>query len=66
MLGNDPNLALSVLYGLGRREAGRSGGGIDLRRKGWVGVGEEGGETTCSRRSSGRSSTSSGERTPPA
>ena len=26
MLGNDPNMALSVLYGLGRWEAGRSGG----------------------------------------
>ena len=29
LLGNDPNSALSVLYGLGRREAGRSGGGMD-------------------------------------
>ena len=27
MLGNDPNLALSVLHGLGRWEAGRSAGG---------------------------------------
>ena len=27
MLGNDPNLALSVLYGWGRWEAGRSRGG---------------------------------------
>ena len=27
MLGNDPNMALSVLYGLGRWEAGRNGGG---------------------------------------
>ena len=26
ILGNDPNMALSVLYGLGRWEAGRSGG----------------------------------------
>ena len=27
MLGNDPNLALLVLYGVGRWEAGRSRGG---------------------------------------
>ena len=51
MLGNDPNLALSVLYGLGR-----SGGGMDPQRKGWVRVEEGGGET---------SSSTSGERTPP-
>ena len=29
MLGSDPTMALSVLYGLGRWEAGRSGGGRD-------------------------------------
>ena len=67
MMKNDPNLALSVLYGLGRREAGRSGGGMGPQRKGWVRVGEEGGETSSSRRSTSSSSTSStnGERTPP-
>ena len=38
MMGNDPNLALSVLHGLGRWEAGRSAGGMDPQRKGWVRV----------------------------
>ena len=56
MLGNDPNLALAVLYGLGRWEAGRSGGGMDPQRRGWVRGGEVGGES---------SSSSSGARTPP-
>ena len=62
MVGNDPNLALSVLHGLGRWEAGRSGGGgggMDPQRKGWVRVGEEGGVSSTS------SNTSSGARTPP-
>ena len=35
MMGTEPNLALSVLDGLGRWEAGRSGGGMDPQRKGW-------------------------------
>ena len=35
MLGTNPNLALSVLEGLGRWEAGRSAGGMDPQRKGW-------------------------------
>ena len=35
MMGTDPNLALSVLEGLGRWEAGRSAGGMDPQRKGW-------------------------------
>ena len=34
MMGTDPNLALSVLEGLGRWEAGRSAGGMDPQRKG--------------------------------
>ena len=65
MLGNDPNMALSVLYGLGRWEAGRSGWGIDPQRRDWVRVGEERGESSSSRQSSINSSTS-GERTPTA
>ena len=61
MKGTDPDLALLVLDGLGRWEAGRSAGGMDLQRKGWVRVQDRAGETS----SSSRSSTSSGERTPP-
>ena len=34
MMGTHPNLALSVLEGLGRWEAGRSAGGMDPRRRG--------------------------------
>ena len=64
--GNDRALALWVLYGFGRWRAGRSGGGMDPRRKGWVRVGEGGGETSSSSisSSSGGGGTS-GERTPP-
>ena len=58
MIGTDPNLALSVLHGSGSREAGRSAGGMDLQRKGWVRVQDRAGETSSN-------STSSGERTPP-
>ena len=69
MLGNDPNLALSLLYGLGSWEAGRSGGDMDPQRKVWVRVGEEGGESSSSssRRSTNinSSSNSSGARTTP-
>ena len=36
LMGTDPNLALSVLDGLGRWEPGRSAGGMDPHRKGWV------------------------------
>ena len=43
MMGTDPNLALSVLDGLGRWEAGRSAGGMDLQRKGWTRVQDWGG-----------------------
>ena len=52
MVGNDPNLAVSVLYGWGRWEAGRSGGGMDPQRKGWVRVEEGGGGTSNSSSSS--------------
>ena len=38
MMGNDPNLALSVLHGLGRCEAGTSAGGMEPQRKGCVSV----------------------------
>ena len=66
MLGTDPNMALSVLYGLGRWEAGRSGGGMGPQRRGWVRVGEEGGESSSRRSSSSTSSsTSNGARAPP-
>ena len=66
MLGNDSNLALLVLYGLGRREAGKGVGGFDLLRKALVRVGEEGGESSSSRRSSSSSSSNNGDTTPPA
>ena len=67
MLGNDPNMALSVLYGLGRWEAGKTGGCLDPQRRGWVRVGEEGGESSSiSSSSSNSTSTSSWERTTPA
>ena len=58
MMGTDPNLALSVLEGLGRWEAGRSAWGMDSRRKGWGRLQNRAGETSSS-------STSSGGRTPP-
>ena len=64
MMGTDPNLALSVLDGLGRWEANRSAGGMDLWRKGWVRLQDRAGETRSS--SSSSSSTSpAGEDTPP-
>ena len=66
MMGKDPNLALSVLYGLGRWEAGRSTGGMDPQRKGWLRVGEGGGETRSGSSSNNNTSGTSGERTPPA
>ena len=62
MMGDDPNLALSVLHGFGRWEAGRSARGMDPQRKGWVRVQDQAGETTSS---SSSSSGSSGESTPP-
>ena len=68
MLGNDPNMALSVMYGLGMSEAGRSGdGGMDPQRRGWVKVGKEGGSSSSNnqRSSSSTSSTSSDGKPPP-
>ena len=43
MLGTNPNLALSVLEGLGRWEAGRSARGMDPQRKGWERLEDPGG-----------------------
>ena len=57
MMGTDPNLALSVLEGLGRWGAGRSAGGMDLQPKGCARLQARAGETS--------SSSSSGGRTPP-
>ena len=67
MMGTDPNLALSVLEGLGRWEAGRSAGDMALQREGLVRVQERAVETSTSssRSSSTTTTTSSGERTPP-
>ena len=59
MLGANPNLALSVLEGLGRWEAGRSAGGMDPQRKGWARLQDRGGDDSSS------SSSSSGGKTPP-
>ena len=64
----DPNLPLSVAERLGRLEAGRSAGGIDPQRKGWVRLQDRAGESSSSNsRSSNnsRNSNSSGGRTPP-
>ena len=65
MMGTDPNLALSVLDGLGRWEAGRSAGGMDPQRKGWVRVQDPTGETTTSSSSITTTTSSSGWRTAP-
>ena len=65
MLGNDPSLALLVLCGSGRWEAGRSGGGMDVQRTGWVRV-EEGAVETSSSSSSSINNSTNGERIPPA
>ena len=62
MMGTDPNLALSVLEGLGRWQAGRNAGGMDPQRKGWGRLQGRAGETSSS---SSSTSNSSGGRTPP-
>ena len=49
MMETDPNLALWVLDGVGRWEAGKSAGGIDPQRKGWVRVKDWAGETSSRR-----------------
>ena len=61
MLGTNPNLALSVLEGLGRWEAGRSAGGMDPQPKGWGRLQDRGGYDS----SSSNSSTNSGGNIPP-
>ena len=61
LMETDPNLALSVLDGLGRWEAGRSAGGMDPQRKGWGRLQDRAGETSSS--SSSISNTSSSGRT---
>ena len=63
MMGTDPNLALTVMEGLGRWEAGRSAGGMKEQRKGWGRLQDRAEETSSS--SSGSSSTTSGGKTPP-
>ena len=60
MMGTDPNLALSVLDGLARWEAGKSTGGMDLQCKGWVRVHDRAGETSMQQQHQQR-----GEDTPP-
>ena len=69
MMGTDPNLALSVLEGLGRWGSGRSARGMHPQRKGWVRLQDRAGETSSSSNSSTTtttttSTTTSGERTP--
>ena len=63
MMGTDPNLALSVLEGLGRWEAGGSAGGMDPQRKGGLRLQDRAGETIIS--SSSSTTTTKGGRTPP-
>ena len=68
ILGTNPNLALSVLEGLGRWEAGRIAGGMDAQPKAWGRLENRGGGDSSSSSSSTSSSsisTSSGEKTPP-
>ena len=57
MMGTNPNLALSVLEGLRRWEAGKSAGGMDPQRKGWGKLHDRAGDDSSS-------STSSGGKTP--
>ena len=56
MKGTNPNLALSVLEGLGRWEAGRSAGGIDPQRKVWGRLEDRAGDDSSSSSSSSSSS----------
>ena len=67
LVGTYPNLALSVLDGLGRWEAGKSAGGMDPQRKGWVRLHDRAGDDSggSSSNSNSSSRTSSGGRTPP-
>ena len=60
MMVTDPNLALSVLEGLGRWESSRSAGGMGPQRKGWVRLQDRAGETSrCSSSSSSSTTTTS-------
>ena len=61
LMGMDPNLPHSVLDSLGRWKAGRSAGGFDPQRKGWMRLQDQAGETG----SNSSSSSSSGGRTRP-
>ena len=63
MLGTNPSLALSVLEGLGRWEAGRTAGGMDPQRKGWGRLEDRAEDDSSNSTSS--TSTSSGGKTPP-
>ena len=65
MMGTNPNLAPSVLEGLGRWEAGRSAGGMDTRRKGWGRLQDRAGDDSSSSSSGSSSTSSGGEDTPP-
>ena len=66
MMGTDPNLALSVLEGLGRSESGRRVGGMDPQRKDWARLQDWAEETSSSSSSSTSTTTTttSGRRTP--
>ena len=63
MMGTNPNLALSVLEGLGRWEAGRSGGGMDLQRKGWGRLQDRAGMTAAA--AAAAAAAAGGGKTPP-
>ena len=71
MLGNDPTMVLSVLSALGGWAAGKHARVLDLRRGGWIRVGEEGDRNSSSsssplrRRSGSSTSSNSGGGTRP-
>ena len=65
MMGTDPSLALSVLEGMGRREAGKSAEGMNPQRKGWGRLQDRAEETSSSSSTTTTTTTtSSGRRTP--
>ena len=63
MMGTNPHLALSMLEGLGRWEAGTSAGGMDPQHKGWGRLQDRAGDDSNS--SSSSNNTRSGGETPP-
>ena len=66
MMERNPNLALSVLEGLGRWEAGRVAEGMHPQRKGWGRLQDRAGDDSSSSSSSSSSrGTSSRGKTPP-